>query len=60
MKKIVQIYKMAGKNIQISSIYEDIHEYKSEVALKEAGKIRMEGKTYEMKDGDIVFFRFNV
>ncbi|MCQ3035109.1 MAG: redox-regulated ATPase YchF [Bacilli bacterium] len=40
--------------------YEDIHEYKSELALKEAGKLRMEGKTYAMKDGDIVFFRFNV
>ena len=40
--------------------YDDIVQYKSEVALKEAGKIRMEGKTYQMKDGDIVFFRFNV
>ena len=40
--------------------YEDIHQYKSEAALREAGKLRMEGKTYEMKDGDIVFFRFNV
>ena len=40
--------------------YDDIHQYKSENALKEAGKLRMEGKTYEMKDGDIVFFRFNV
>ena len=40
--------------------YEDIYEYKSETALKEAGKLRMEGKTYVMKDGDIVFFRFNV
>ena len=40
--------------------YQDIHEYKSELALKEAGKIRMEGKTYVMQDGDIVFFRFNV
>lgn len=40
--------------------YEDIHKYGSELALKEAGKIRMEGKTYEMKDGDVVFFRFNV
>ena len=40
--------------------YEDIHTYKSETALKEAGKLRMEGKTYEMKDGDVVLFRFNV
>lgn len=40
--------------------YDDIHEFKSEMALKEAGKLRMEGKTYVMQDGDVVFFRFNV
>lgn len=40
--------------------YEDLMEYKSEVALKEHGKIRLEGKDYLMKDGDVVFFRFNV
>lgn len=40
--------------------YEDLMEYKNEVALKEHGKIRLEGKEYVMKDGDIVFFRFNV
>jgi len=40
--------------------YADIFNYKSELALKEAGKLRMEGKTYIMQDGDIVFFRFNV
>ncbi|MBQ1531537.1 MAG: DUF933 domain-containing protein, partial [Solobacterium sp.] len=28
--------------------------------LKEHGKIRLEGKEYPMKDGDVVFFRFNV
>lgn len=40
--------------------YEDLMEYKSEAKLKENGKIRIEGKEYPMKDGDIVFFRFNV
>ena len=40
--------------------YEDIMEYKTEAALKEHGKLRIEGKEYVMKDGDIVFFRFNV
>ena len=29
-------------------------------ALKEAGKLRIEGKDYVAKDGDIFFFRFNV
>lgn len=33
---------------------------KVEVAVKEAGKVRSEGKDYLMKDGDIVFFKFNV
>ena len=40
--------------------YEDLMEYKTELSLKEHGKIRSEGKEYVMKDGDIVFFRFNV
>ena len=40
--------------------YDDFVIYKSETALKEAGKIRMEGKEYIAKDGDIFFFRFNV
>ena len=34
--------------------------YKTELALKEAGKLRIEGKDYVAKDGDIFFFRFNV
>jgi len=40
--------------------YDDIMQYKSEIALKNAGKIRIEGKDYVAKDGDIFFFRFNV
>ena len=40
--------------------YDDIVKYKTEVALKEAGKLRIEGKEYLAKDGDIFFFRFNV
>ena len=39
--------------------YEDIMEYKTEAKLKEAGKLRLEGKDYHPKDGDIMFFRFN-
>lgn len=38
----------------------ELEEYKSEVALKGAGKIRAEGKEYVMKDGDICHFLFNV
>jgi len=29
-------------------------------AAKEAGKVRLEGKEYIVKDGDVIHFRFNV
>ena len=38
----------------------DLEAYKSETALRTAGKIRAEGKDYVVRDGDIIFFRFNV
>ena len=40
--------------------YEDLESLGSEKAVQEAGKLRLEGKEYIMKDGDICFFRFNV
>ncbi len=40
--------------------YEDMVEYKSEAAVKAAGKMGLEGKEYVVKDGDIMHFRFNV
>jgi len=40
--------------------YEDIKELGSEKALKAAGKIRLEGKEYIVRDGDIIDFKFNV
>lgn len=40
--------------------YDDLKEYGSELRVKEAGKVRLEGKDYQMRDGDIVYFRFNV
>lgn len=39
---------------------EDYLKYGSEAAVKEAGKFRLEGKTYIVKDGDILNIRFNV
>lgn len=39
---------------------QDLFTYKSEAAVKEAGKYRLEGKEYVVQDGDILFFRFNV
>lgn len=39
---------------------DDLFQFKSENAVKEAGKYRSEGKDYVVKDGDIMLFRFNV
>jgi ribosome-binding ATPase YchF (GTP1/OBG family) len=39
---------------------EDLEEYENEKNLKQAGKLRIEGKTYVMQDGDICHFLFNV
>lgn len=39
---------------------EDLFALKTEQAVKEAGKYRLEGKEYVVKDGDVLFFRFNV
>ena len=40
--------------------YDDYMQYKSEAAIKEAGKLGIEGKDYVVQDGDIMHFRFNV
>jgi len=39
---------------------DDLKQYKTEAAIKAAGKMRAEGKAYVMKDGDITHFLFNV
>ena len=40
--------------------YEDYENYGSEAKVKEAGKMRVEGKEYIVQNGDIMHFRFNV
>jgi len=40
--------------------YEDFVEYGGEQGAKEAGKMRLEGKEYIVKNGDVMHFRFNV
>ena len=40
--------------------YDDYIRYGSEAAVREAGKMGVEGKEYEVQDGDIMHFRFNV
>ena len=38
---------------------DDLRKFKTEAAIKAAGKMRAEGKAYVMKDGDITHFLFN-
>ena len=40
--------------------YDELFSAGSELALREAGKIRQEGKNYTVRDGDVIFFKFNV
>jgi GTP-binding protein YchF len=40
--------------------YDDYIQYGSEAAVKEAGKMGVEGKEYVVQDGDVMHFRFNV
>ena len=40
--------------------YDDFVATGSMAAAKEAGKVRLEGKEYIVKDGDVMLFRFNV
>ena len=40
--------------------YDDFVEHGGELGAKEAGKLRLEGKDYTVRDGDVIHFRFNV
>ena len=40
--------------------YNDYINFKTEAKVKEAGKMRIEGKDYIVKNGDIIHFLFNV
>jgi GTP-binding protein YchF len=40
--------------------YDDFVACRGEVGAKEAGKLRLEGKDYAVRDGDVIHFRFNV
>jgi len=40
--------------------YEDFVNLGSETACRDAGKLSVEGKEYEVQDGDVMHFRFNV
>jgi GTP-binding protein YchF len=40
--------------------FDDLVKFGNELSVKEAGKMRIEGKDYLMNDGDVAFFKFNV
>ena len=40
--------------------YDDLAALGSFAKAREAGKLRLEGKEYIVRDGDVIFFRFNV
>jgi ribosome-binding ATPase YchF (GTP1/OBG family) len=40
--------------------YDDFIAYQGEAGAKEAGKLRLEGKEYHVKEGDVMHFRFNI
>ena len=40
--------------------FNDYTKYKNEIKVKEAGKLKIEGKDYLVNDGDVMHFRFNV
>lgn len=43
-----------------TTAYDDYITYGGEAGAREAGKLRVEGKTYVVQDGDVLLFRFNV
>ena len=71
MKKIVLAYsggldtsvilRWLQENYRAEVIaYNDYLDHGSELAVKEAGKLSIEGKEYIVQDGDVMHFRFNV
>jgi len=42
------------------SAFDEYVQFKGEAGAKEAGRMRLEGKEYVVKDGDVLHFRFNV
>jgi len=43
-----------------TSVYDDYIKYKGESGARDAGRLRLEGKDYLVKEGDVLHFRFNV
>lgn len=69
VKKYTKAPKAAGKihsdfergfiRVEVMK-YKDLIKLRSEITLKELGLLEVHGKDYEIQDGDVVYFRFNV
>ena len=51
--------EIKNQDLRNGKQYDDLIKYGSEQAVKDNGRYRIEGKEYLMKDGDIVFYKFN-
>ena len=49
-----------GDHVHHEHDHDDFESFGSEAKVKEAGKMRVEGKNYTVKDGDVMHFLFNV
>ena len=58
----VCVAEMKGSRLQFADLEDEEleAELESEAAIREAGRMRMEGKEYVVQDGDVMHFRFNV
>ena len=59
LKLLADVAIQIGARVEAYTV-DDLKEYKSEAAIKAAGKYRQEGKDYVVHDGDVLFFKFNV
>jgi len=57
ISKNVRVYGVPGFEV---IGYDDFLVCKSEAAARDQGKLRVEGKEYEVQDGDLMHFRFSV
>ena len=70
LKKLVLEFKEQGKKVRAklkrgfiraeTIAFDDYMACSGEAGAKEAGKLRIEGSDYKVKDGDVFHFRFNV
>jgi ribosome-binding ATPase len=58
-KRVSHVFERGFFRVEVYSV-DDRVQFDSEKAIREAGKLRLEGKTYVMHDNDVSHFLFNV